>query len=162
MRGPDRDHVTTVPMAPPSSELTNFPFSAGGAQWATKAWSAGKRNPCGMFSCYYFFFVPHVVSRIQQGRQRESSVKILCSPLSAKFWRHCVLSGRTPRFASTPERRNGNINLSKYFISSSGVRTHNQSVLQSNCALAPRLASVIIIGIGICNFTRNYIHLNSK
>ena len=43
-------------------------------------------------------------------------------------------SGRTQRraFASTPERRNGNINLGKYFISSSGARTHNQSVLQSH------------------------------
>ena len=38
----------------------------------------------------------------------------------------------TPRVASTPERRNGNINSSKYFISSSGDRTHNQSVLQSH------------------------------
>ena len=39
----------------------------------------------------------------------------------------------TPRFASTPERRNGNIHgLSKYFISSSGDRTHNQSILQSH------------------------------
>ena len=37
----------------------------------------------------------------------------------------------TPRLDSTPERRNGNINLSKHFISSSGDRSHNQSVLQS-------------------------------
>ena len=37
----------------------------------------------------------------------------------------------TPRFASTPERRNGNININKYFISSSGDRTHNQLILQS-------------------------------
>ena len=34
----------------------------------------------------------------------------------------------SPRFASTPERRNEN----KYFTSSSGDRTHNQSVLQSH------------------------------
>ena len=38
----------------------------------------------------------------------------------------------TPRLTSTPERRNGKLNLSKYFISSSGDRTHNQSVLQSH------------------------------
>ena len=38
----------------------------------------------------------------------------------------------TPHLTSTPERRNGNINLNKYFISSSGDRTHNQSVLQSH------------------------------
>ena len=32
----------------------------------------------------------------------------------------------------TPERNNGKINLSKYFISSSGDRIHNQLVLQSH------------------------------
>ena len=88
----------------------------------------------------------HPVFCTQQGRQREPSVKTLRSPLSAEFWSHCVLSGRTQRRAvSTPERRNGNINLSKYFISSSGDRTHNQLVLQSHChsASAPRLASKI-------------------
>ena len=37
----------------------------------------------------------HALSRTQQGRQREPSVKTLRSPLSAEFWRHCVLSGRT-------------------------------------------------------------------
>ena len=37
-----------------------------------------------------------------------------------------------PRFSSTPERRNGNINVNKYFIFSSGNRTHNQSILQSH------------------------------
>ena len=68
-----------------------------------------------------------VVSHIPQGRQREPSFKTLRSPLSAEFWRHCVLSGRTQRRASTPESRNRNINLSKYFTSLSGDRTHNQS-----------------------------------
>ena len=29
----------------------------------------------------------HAVSRTQQGKQREPSVKILRSPLSAEFWR---------------------------------------------------------------------------
>ena len=43
----------------------------------------------------YTFYQLHAVSRTQQGRQREPSVKTLCFPLSAKFWRHCVLSGRT-------------------------------------------------------------------
>ena len=38
----------------------------------------------------------------------------------------------TPRFASTPERRNGNMNLNKYLISWSGDRTYNQSRLQSH------------------------------
>ena len=39
----------------------------------------------------------HAVSRTQQGRQREPSVKTLRSQLSVQFWRHCVLSGRTQR-----------------------------------------------------------------
>ena len=38
-------------------------------------------------------------SRLQQGRQSEPSVKTLRSPLSAAFWRYCVLSGRTQRRA---------------------------------------------------------------
>ena len=41
----------------------------------------------------------HAVSRTQRGRQREPSAKTLRSPLSAKFWRHCVLSGGTQRRA---------------------------------------------------------------
>ena len=78
----------------------------------------------------------HAVSRTQQGRQRELSVNTLRSPLSAEFWRHChcVLSGGPNRraSASTPERRNENLNVNKYFTSSSGDRTHNQSILQSH------------------------------
>ena len=45
------------------------------------------------------FHLVHAVSRTQQGRQREPSVKTLRSSLSAEFWRHCVLSGRTQRRA---------------------------------------------------------------
>ena len=41
----------------------------------------------------------HAVSRRQQGRQTEPTIKTLRSPLSAKFWGHCVLSGRTQRRA---------------------------------------------------------------
>ena len=41
----------------------------------------------------------HAVSHTQQGRQREHSVNTLRSPLSAEFWRHCVLSGRSQRRA---------------------------------------------------------------
>ena len=75
----------------------------------------------------------HAVSRTQQGRQRESSVKILRSPLSAEFWRRCVLSGRIQRSAMPRHQSEEmDINLNKYFISSSGDRTHNQSVLQSH------------------------------
>ena len=44
-----------------------------------------------------FFYHLHAVSRTQQGGQREPSVKTLRFPLSAEFWRHCVLSGRIQR-----------------------------------------------------------------
>ena len=45
----------------------------------------------------------HTVSRIQQRRQRDTSINYY-----AKFSRHCVLSGETQRraFALVPERRN--------------------------------------------------------
>ena len=46
----------------------------------------------------------HAVFRTQQGRQSEPSVKILCSPLSAEFWRHYVLSGATQRRALPRQR----------------------------------------------------------
>ena len=36
----------------------------------------------------------HGISRPQRGRQREPNVKTLRSPLSAEFWRHCLLNGR--------------------------------------------------------------------
>ena len=83
------------------------------------------------------FFQLHAVSRTQQGRQREPSVKTLRSPLSAEFWRHCVLSGGTQGRA-LPRHQNENVNVNKYFISSSGDRTHNQSVF----AVTPRAAAL--------------------
>ena len=46
---------------------------------------------------YNIIFRMQSVSRTLQGKQRESSVKTLRSPLSAEFWRHYVLSGRTQR-----------------------------------------------------------------
>ena len=44
-------------------------------------------------------FQLYAVSRILQGTQMEPRVKTLRSPLSAEFWRHCVLSGGTERRA---------------------------------------------------------------
>ena len=89
----------------------------------------------------------HAVSRTQQGRQRELSVKTLptfCRILEAL---RVEWQNSTSRLTSTPERRKGNINLSKYFISSSGDRTHNQSVdfTVTPRAAAPRLASRIML-----------------
>ena len=52
---------------------------------------------------------------------------------------HCVLRGG---FASTPERRNENINWNKYIISSSGDRTFNSVAFTVTlCARAPQLSS---------------------
>ena len=60
---------------------------------------------------YYIAFINlsksnqlHAVCHPQQGRQREPSVKTLCSALPAEFWRHCVLSGGTKR-RSVPRHR---------------------------------------------------------
>ena len=79
--------------------------------------------------CIYIFVS---VSRIQQGRQREPSVhtsfRTFCRILEVL---RVEWQNSTPRLTSTPERRDRNINLSKYFISSSGDRAHNQSVLES-------------------------------
>ena len=103
-------------------------------KWAT----SGERSFLPAYPIYAQFDLINQksksVSRCVPHTAGQAEGKILRSPLSAEFWRYCVLSGRTQRrvFASTPERRNGNLNLSKYFISSSGDRTHNQSVLQSH------------------------------
>ena len=61
----------------------------------------------------------HAVSRTQQGRQREPSVKTLRSPLSRRVLEALRVEWRNsaPRFASTPERGNENINVNKYFTS---------------------------------------------
>ena len=48
---------------------------------------------------FMIFYQLHAVFRTQQGRQRQPSVNTLRSPLSAEFWRHGVLSGRTQRRA---------------------------------------------------------------
>ena len=76
---------------------------------------------------YIFFYQLHAVSRTQQGKQREPSAKTFRSLVSAEQGKNSA-----PRFASTPVRKNRNIHFNKYFISSSGDRTHNQSVLQSH------------------------------
>ena len=59
--------------------------------------AAGKTYPAHKFKFNIKINQLHAVSRTQQGRQREPSVKTLRSPLFAEFWRHCVLSGRTQR-----------------------------------------------------------------
>ena len=42
-----------------------------------------------VFFIYLFLkFQFHAVSRTQQGRQKESTVKTLCSPFSMELWRH--------------------------------------------------------------------------
>ena len=74
------------------------------------------------------------VSRTQQGRQREPSVKrhSVAHFLPNSGGIACWVAELNAALNLDTKRRNGNINLSKYFISSSGGRTHNQSVLQSH------------------------------
>ena len=63
-------------------------------------------------------------------RSRQREPRTHRSPLSADFWRYCVLGGGTQCRAvvSTPERRKENINLNKYYIYLSGNRAHNRRV----------------------------------
>ena len=63
----------------------------------------------------------HAVSLTQQGRQKQHFRRIL-EALRAE-WRNS-----TPRFASTPERRNKDINLNTYFISSIGIESTTSGV----------------------------------
>ena len=84
----------------------------------------------------------HAVSRTQEGRQREPNVKTLRSPLSAQF-SLCI------EWQSTPERRNGNINLSKIFhFLEWGSNPQPVDFTVRLCAAAARLASV-------CYFNEN-------
>ena len=82
------------------------------------------------------------VPRTLQGNHREPSVETLRSPISER-------SGGTQRriFALEPERINENINVNKYFISSSGDRTHNQSILQSHYVPLCHVVEVIRLSI---------------
>ena len=53
----------------------------------------------------------------------------------------------TPLDASTPERRNRSINLSKYFISSSGNRTHNRRVTVTRSLQVPSVKNIFFIAL---------------
>ena len=67
-----------------------------------------------IYRMIFFYIKSHAVSRSQQVRQWEASVKTFRFSLAAELcvrWRNS-----TPRLVSTLERRNENINLNKYFI----------------------------------------------
>ena len=66
----------------------------------------------------------HAYSRVDRGNLvlRHSIPHLLPNLGGIEWW------NSTPLFASTPERRNGNINLNKYLISSSGDRSHNRRI----------------------------------
>ena len=90
--------------------------------------SGSERTGKVIFICYKYIYLKlnqlHAVSRTQQGRQREPSVKSLRYPLSAEFWRHCVLNGRNQLRALSRHQseENENINLSKF--SSPRIRSY--------------------------------------
>ena len=83
------------------------------------------------------------MSRTQQGRQREPSVKTLRSSLSTEFWRHFVLSGGTQRRALSRHQSE------EMEIFSSGDRTHNQSTLQSHLVPLRHDRPTICVGNGV-------------
>ena len=56
--------------------------------------------------------------------------------------------------ASTPEQRNENINVSKYFISSSGDRTHNHEQIFYSHTLCPCATTGLRIYLHEGSFTR--------
>ena len=115
----------------------------------------------------------HVVSRTQQGRQREPSVKRLASPTFRRILETFRVEWRnsTPRFSSTPERRNKTINLNKYlcfnifkvlllllekkniWFPRVGIGPTTDRVYSHICAPAPQLAS-------ITNFVYNYQNID--
>lgn len=49
-----------------------------------------EQDPDSVRSIYIFFL--YAVSCTQMDKQREPSAKTLCSPFSAEYWRHCLLS----------------------------------------------------------------------
>ena len=84
--------------------------------------------------------------------EREPNVKTLRSPLSAEFWRHCVLNGGTQR------RTNEELNIVN--ISFPSVRIeHTICRLYSHIleAPAPRLASLHLICILLHYFDSSQI-----
>ena len=75
----------------------------------------------------------YAVSRTQQGRQREPSVKTLRSRLSTELWRHCVVKWRnsTPRFASKPDRENEHRSILRHVLLSYSKKGFLSSIQQS-------------------------------
>ena len=108
-----------------------------------------------------FFFQLHTVSRTQQGRQWEPSVNTLRSPLSAEALRilealRVESQNSTPRFASTPERRNGNINFKYIFhLLEWGSNPQPVDFTVTFRAAAPRLASGYLLVLLFYNFKTN-------
>ena len=76
-----------------------------------------------MYLYYSGFYTKYFSFTLYAAHRREPSVKTLRFQLSAKLRKHCMLrSGTQGRSLTlTPERRNGNIYLKKYFISSRGI-----------------------------------------
>ena len=89
----------------------------------------------------------YAVSRTQQGRQTEASVKTLHSPLSDEIWRHCVFSVGTQRRV-LPRHQSEEIS------DESGSNPQLVDFAVTLCASAPQLASIIYLYIKKCNVER--------
>ena len=92
----------------------------------------------------------HAVSRTQQGRQREPRGCLNPVPYFPRILEALRVEWRnsTPRFASTPQRRNENINVNKYFMSSSGIElTTSRFYIHTLCPCASATTSRISLYI---------------
>ena len=74
---------------------------------------------------FFFFFKFYAVLRMQQGRQKEPSVKTLRCTFSTEFWRNCVLSGGTQRH-SLIDTRVKNEGFDRFFFMYFIISVHNK------------------------------------
>ena len=91
------------------------------------------------FTFRFTFYTPHSAGQLERTiyHTHFTTFRRILEALHTE-WRNI-----SPRFVSTPKRRNKNI---KYFISPSGNGTHSLSCLQSHaCAPAPQLAPIFKI-----------------
>ena len=72
---------------------------------------------------------------IQNGRHNKMTnerEKFVVTIVEKKHVKNKILIKKRCAFALTPERRNENINVNKYYLSASGDRTLDHSILQSH------------------------------
>ena len=94
----------------------------------------------------------HAVSRTQQGRQREPSINTLRSPLSAKFWRHCMLSGG-PQRRTSPRHQSEELKIQMFLLSRVGIEPTTSRFYSHTFCLCATTNLLIIIFQLLCQVT---------